>query len=552
MSGRRAIALRERASGEIAASLDSYRATNLDRARPIVRDGSGQRHADDRSRQLARELARDQDRSSGIYRAMVTAFIDMAIGSGVMPRPTTADPAWNAKALRLVLAEFDQLDVEGVDTYSGLQRKWARAIVNDGDQLLVKTKAGKLVTIEADRIDGRPSGLNQYRRVAGGVLLDGRTGERIAYGVCPYDGSGSFVQTTSAQWYPADQVIYTGTSSRKSQVRSLPALVANLDDAERADSLIEAEIITAEQASMIWGFLKDNSGAGAAGGRDPLAEPNLDGSPAFGGRADTGRVKFLDFVAGTLGMIGNREFQQAPVAKPNLNVVEFLRSLFRIFAAELGVPYELALLDVGKLSWSANKALLAFCERRLGVWRGQVFGPLFSAIYRWRVRAWIAAGLLADRDDWSAHEHDWPRPPETDGPDQVTTDKGNLELGKTSLRRLVGAAWKSVLAEQAEEQQVRDALALDRIEAIERRLQELRKDLPGLQSLSWAHVITLGGAITAPGAYLAAAVGKPGEAAPADAPPKTTKPTASPAGDDDKTGDTPADGEGGDDDEAAR
>ncbi len=509
----RAVALRQR-TGFAALDRGSYRSTNPERARTIVRDGAGTRHADDASRRLARELARSLDRDGSVYRAIVTAFLDLVIGKGVMPVPETEDPEWNQKACELFLAEAcgdgssSVLDVEGCDTYAALQRKWARAVVNDGDLLLVKLTTDEIATVEADRVDGRRQGLNARRAVSGGIYYDPLTGRRLEYAVAPY-GSGSMPRPDRAQWYPADQVVYCGTSSRKSQLRSLPALVASLDDAERADSLLEASVITAEQASLIWGFLSDRDNrAGLTGGLDPLAALNADGTTAIGGKSDTGEVRWQDFIAGSLAKLGNREFKQAQTALPNTKVTDFLTALIRIFAAELGVPYELALLDVGKLSWSGNKALLAFSERRHEVWRCQVFGPLFSSIYRWRVARWIQQGKLPQRADWSKHSHAWPRPPEVDGPDQVTTDKGNLALGRTSLHRLVGPQWSQILREQAIEQQLRDQFAVDRIVAVEAAIAAAAAANPTLTRLaavSWPQILTLGGADSAPGAYLAAA-----------------------------------------------
>jgi capsid protein len=465
MASPRAMSIRSKATsspfggyGPMKAAFGSYRSTDLGRARPIIRDGSGDRHVDDYSRRIARELARDLDRSSGLYRSAITAFMDLSIGGGVIPSPTSANHAWNLKVDALVKSEYTDgcaLDMEGTDSMGSLQRKWARSVVNDGDVLLIKSSeaGGKLVTIESDRIEGPKSGDNQYQRTTGGVKCDVQTGQRIGYYVAPYDAAGQNIVAAKAQFFKADEVIFIGTPSRKSQVRSMPALVASLDDAERVESLIESEIISAEQASQLWGVLKDPAGT-ETGGQNPLAPTNGDGSPALGGfpsgpNGGTTNVPFQDFVAGLIGFIGNREFQQIKTERPNLNVTEFAKAVLRIFIAELGVPYEMAMLDVGSLSWSGNKALLSFAERRLQVWRDQVFGPAFSAIYRWRVRSWISQGLLDDVPDWSSHIHNWPLPPATDGPDQVKTDEGNIALGKTNLHRLVGPGWKRVLDERA-------------------------------------------------------------------------------------------------------
>ncbi len=535
MSSPRAQAIRTRAAatkpGQQQFTYGSYRATGLDRARSINRDGSGDRHADDYSRRLARELARDQDRSNGIYRAIITTFIDLVVGAGVMPIPTSKDPEWNKRALDYVTKKLNTVDLEGVDTYGSLQRKWVRAAVNDGDLLLVKLSDGtKLSTIEADRIAGKAPA-NQHVRVHGGIKYKTATGERIEYAVAPYDGSGNFVREASAQWFPAEQVLYCGTSSRKSQMRSLPALVAVLDDSERADSLIESEIISAEQASTIWGWIKDAKGNTAGGSLDPLANANSNGTPAIGGVPDSGgsAITYQDFTAGLLGMLGNREFQQAQTSRPNLNVPEFVRVLMRIFASELGVPVEMTLLDVGRMSWSGNKALLAYCEQRLKVWRG-LFGPLFSDIYKWIIADGITRGLLNEVEDWDSHEHAWPKAPEADGPDQVTTDEGNLRIGRTSLHRLVGPAWEKILREQGLEQRVRDDENVLRVVNAHLFIKKVKEQDPNLADLelTWQQVVTMGGATSAPGAYLGAAAkstdlgqADPNPAAPNPPPAKT-------------------------------
>lgn len=447
--------------GEIKAAFGSYRAADMQRARPITRDGSGDRHADDYQRRITRELARDLDRSSGLYTAAVTAFLDLVIGGGVLPEATTSNKEFNDAVKTLVKFEYldsKALDVEGVDTMPALQRKWARAVVNDGDAALVKYN-GQLQTIESDRIAGPTSGNNQFVRTTSGIKCDVATGKRLGAWIAPYDKAGQNIVAAGAELYQWDAIIWMGSPNRKSQVRSMPALVASLDDAERAESLIESEIISAEQASQIWGFITDPDDT-AAGGPSPLAPLNADGSVALGGMSTGGgstsgtgttNIPFTDFVAGTLGFMGKRTLQQMKTERPNLNVPEFVKAVVRIFIASLGVPYELAFLDVGQLSWSGNKALLAFCERRLQVWREQVFGPAFSDVYRWRVRSWIAKGLLPDIPDWDSHVHHWPLPPATDGPDQVKTDEGNIALGKTNLHRLVGPEWKRILEERAQE-----------------------------------------------------------------------------------------------------
>jgi hypothetical protein len=115
----------------------------------------------------------------------------------------------------------------------------------------------------------------------------------------------------------------------------------------------------------------------------------------------------------------------------------------------------------------------------------------------------IAAGRIPARPDFTEVAWDWPQLP---WPDPIKEEQRNqlaIANGTDSIQRIVGPAWREILREQAEVAQLRDALAISRIGNIQAEIDKLAKQYPNL-ALTWAQVITLAGATSAPGAYLQA------------------------------------------------
>ena len=471
----------------------SYRAAEDTEARSTAPDGSGDVHADTRSRNAARKLSRSMERNAAIYSGQHTALMGFMLGDGSWPRALpmglTQPEAEQLAAAWAIDAQSTAFDAKERDSLPEVLRLWGLAILRDGDVAAVHDGI-TVQAVEADRVVEPPSG--RAKNCAGGIEKD-RIGKHIAYWIADYDSLGR-LNSAHAKRYTADRVTFAANRKRTSQGRGMPVQVSALDDLDRLDSLNEAEIRTAEAASLPLAFLKP--------GPDAVSKPGA----------------IITEAAALVTLPHDHEVITTDFGRPNLNVPEFTRLAMRVISMELGAPLELLMLDLGQLNYAASRSLRNLAEDALGAWRRRIFLPLLTKLWA----AWcLARGIDAPAVEWQ-----WPRLAIHDRGKEADADKQELENGSTSLRRIVGPDRLKILQEQAEEDDERDRLLIDRIDRVQARCDAINKKTP-TAGLHWSAIIAAPGAKSAPGAYLDAA--KP-DAAPAPAPAKDTndEPTTKP------------------------
>lgn len=513
MATARAVAQRNR-SGLVQLAAGSYRSAESDRSRNLrTMGGSGDTHADDRTRRIVRELTRSLERNAHTFAVVHHRWLD---DLGVpMPRFASSNPAWNARMAkrwaRKARMRVGGWDVRQMSTWPELCRHWFGATSRDGDVAAVKVGLGdgQLATIEADCIDGG-RGSNQHQRTEGGITKSS-VGQPVRAWICPRN-AGGYADTTKAEPYEWAAIEFCANRTRPSQTRGLPPLVAGLDDFERGDSLLESTVIQAEQSANVYGAitkirqeLARGTGAGA------LAPVTKSGATAPMDAGASNSEQVPDYVSAARGMLlmlyDDQDFKQIKNENPNLNVPPFMTFLLRLHCLGLSYPYELAFMDIGNLSWSGGKTMITLAREGMKRWREQVFEPFLHGIARWQVQTW-AAGESDTPEDWDAIEWDWPELPWPDPLKEEQTTQAALLNGTTSLRR-VTRHWEAIARERSEEERLRDQLLVERIARIQEQANAWNAKVPGLD-LHWAHIITAGGASTAPGAYLQAAAPQAG------------------------------------------
>ncbi len=459
----------------------SYRATDDTEARSTAPDGSGDVHADTRSRNAARKLSRSMERNAAIYCGQHTALMGFLLGDATWPRPLPMGLG-QAEAETIAVdwandAQSTTFDAKERDSLPELLRLWGLAVLRDGDVAAVHD-GPRIQTVEADRLVEPPIG--RAKNAAGGIEKD-RIGKHIAYWIADYDSLGR-LNPSHAKRYAAGICTFVANRKRTSQGRGMPVQVAALDDIDRLDSLNEAEIRTAEAASLPLAFLKP--------GPDAISKPGA----------------IVTEAAALVTLPQDHDVVPTDFGRPNLNVPEFTRLMMRVISMELGAPLELLLLDLGNLNYAASRSLRNLAEDALGSWRRRIFLPLLT-------RLWIdwckARGIEAPAVEWQ-----WPRLAIHDRGKEADADKQELENGSISLRRIVGPDRLKILQEQAEEDDERDRLLLARIAKVQAQCDAVNAATP-TAALHWSAIIAAPGAKSAPGAYLGEA--KP-DAAPAAQP----------------------------------
>lgn len=462
----------------------SYRAAEDLEGRPTAVDGSGDFHADRKSRNDARRLARSAERNASLYDGPMSQVLNFLLGDGTWPRPLAGglkQPEQEALAKAWATdAATPRFDFRQRDPLSVKLRLFARSYLRDGDVAAVHDGHARALTVEADRLVDPPA--VRGIKTTGGIAKAG-DGSHASYWIAEYDSIGR-LNPAHAKPYPADRVTFVAHRTRDSQVRGVPVQIAGLDDLDRLDSLNESEIRGSEAASLPLALLEPGPNADYSGGNGPII---------------TESAAFLKLPKGWKPTPTN--FQ-----RPNLNVCEFTRLHLRILVMVLGCPLELLMLDLGTLNYAASRSLRNIAEDALGKWRREVLHPLLDRLWS----EWCAdRGIDVPPVEWQ-----WPRLQIHDRNKEAEADRAEIDNKTSSRLRIVGPDRFKILQELHEEDVESDRLLIARIVAAQVLCVAANKADPSTK-LHWSLVISAAGATSAPGAYIQGA--KPVE--PANGPP---------------------------------
>jgi hypothetical protein len=463
----------------VALAAGSYRAVNDPRSRTrIWADGTGDYHLDAHTQRELRTKSRDLERNSHLYDGFLSNWAVYLIGSGPKPLPRSTNAAWAAQASALFAADAAAglLDSRRLLAWPLWLAHLARSVVRDGDAGVWHEGDGSAAILEGDRL--------------GTVTCDDR-GRIVSIGVlAPDQGWFSAPQQSVA----AQTLQLVAWRTRPSQTRGHPALAAGLDDWERIDSLNEAEILTAEAASLPWMVVKRQPGAPAGG---PVAGPGAAAGP--GGRALPTGWQRSD-AANLFVMPQGYDGQAWAPDRPNLNVPAFVIQQLRHLCLPL-LPYEIAFLDVGSLNYAAIRGLGRLARRRLTDFRGLYLLPVINRVWSDWARAQILAKRLPAVADFAAVDWQWDELEIRDREKDATAVERELANGTTTLQGELGPDWQRTVEQTAREERAAHAAAVANILALHQACVAANAANPGLD-LRWSQIAAIGGATTAPGAFL--------------------------------------------------
>jgi capsid protein len=423
-------------AAQLAAYWGSYRAATSPRRRDIVADGSANKHADAYSRQELRKISRDLERNNHFYDGFLSNWTAHLVGpDGPTPAFACAVDDWSHRALDLFRADAEAglLDLTGRMSWPIWVATLARGIARDGESALWQGD-GEAAIIEADRIHA--------------IDTDETTGRLRTLHLAAVDRFGVPQPIGSGGALSAEAYDHLAWRTRAWQLHGVPVCAAGLDDWERLDSLQEAEIISAEAASLPWTVLETKDGQVSMPdlrlpGSDPAV---LDGWQ----RSDAGHI---------MGM--PRGISATPWApdRPNLNVCQFVKMVLRHLCMPL-LPYEVAFLDVENLSYAGTRGLGRLANTRLQIWQSMLQPPLTRLVRRWARKA-QRQGRLPPGD--FALSWRWPKVDIRDREKDATAAKTELETGTTSLAGVVGPDWEEL--QDQRDREARRQILLDRARA---------------------------------------------------------------------------------------
>jgi len=434
--------------GSAAASPQAHYQTNLSRGgfnRPGGRvhgtGGAQWTNATGADLEGLRDQCRALTRDYQVARAIVKTHAAMVVGDGAIIRSTSKDDEWNAEADRL----FNQwaegyggdllgtVDVEGRRTLweicAQIPVEWDEA----GDLLIVRLGEGSeapgtLQLIEAERLGG--SRMDLMRRAAGSVQSANQTidgierspqGRTIRYHVSDWDASGYSKKMATVPIDAGDcMFLINPTDDRVGRVRGEPGLQALVGPIERLENYRERHAIAALIATMFGLIVTSNNPADLQSGQQSTDsnQPN-DGGPGSM-KLDAGGI--YNAPAGTT-------IAQVKPEAPNTNYREYVTFEVMLAAADMGVPYSFALFDASEVSYISARAMGAVAMRRFDAQQASI-ARFVRWVRSWKIRQWMAEGLLTELDDYERADVNLPPAPVFDMGAEVramrTAIEGNL------------------------------------------------------------------------------------------------------------------------------
>lgn len=437
------------------ASLDAmmhYRAGSVNRRSGSVRAVSGD--ADAVATVARRQISlavRDVIRNNAIAERAVQVLVNNIVGTGIEPKLVSEDTdlnyAWPAVCRYL---DSTDVDADGISTLAGIQRMAVRAMVTDGEALVVfpdpltAKSSFQLRVLEADYLDDRLQGraLGSKNSVYDGIEY-GDDGRVVAYHL--YDEHpGSVV------WHPdwkglvssrieASRVIHLYRPDRPGQRRGVSWLAPVLDDLVALADNDEAQLMRQKIAACFAAFWKTDKDAKATGIPSKLAP-------------------------GLIQQIGSED-EVVFASPPDVTGYDdFARIHLRRIAVGLGITYESLTGDLTSVNFSSGRLGRIDMGQNVEAWQwGLVMPVLCQPIGREMLRSHLrdnprsGAALRQARIDWTP-----PPPVIADPKTETQVSVMKIEAGLASrhgeIRRL-GYEPGQIDAEIVKDEETRRSLA---------------------------------------------------------------------------------------------
>lgn len=320
-----------------------------------------------------RELSRDLRRNNGWARRAISVIGSQVIGTGIIPKITTVNPALGpvASAIFERWADDTECDFDGRLNYYGLQALAMDTIVESGEVLIqfVVDNATpgiplRIRVIEPDFLDGTRVEENG-NPVRGGIEFDRMTGRRVAYWLFPkHPGERSpiFSSSRTSIRYSADRLAHIYRVERPQQQRGVPWLCAAIASLKDFDDYEDAVLMQQKIAACFAAFVEDSDvlGGGGVGVGEKDARDNRLES------IEPGLIEYLE--------PGKKISFATPPSIPNQET--FSSGNLRRIAAAVSISYEDMTGDYTKTNYSsARMARIAnwpIVER----WRWLMFIPM--------------------------------------------------------------------------------------------------------------------------------------------------------------------------------
>jgi lambda family phage portal protein len=459
-----------------------------------VSSGSADADLDGDTLGTLRDRSRDRWRNDGLAAACVQALVDNIVGVGFRPAlrldhqrlGITSDQArelerqahavwseWCTSADATNRLHMDELQALVLTSALVSGDVFVQPIMVSDARLAARYEL-KLQIVEGDRVE-TPYGMPNTEQIRNGIVLGAR-GQPVAYYVHtghPGDDGTILATQREANRYRRiaahnaagrPNLLHVYYQERPGQSRGRPFLSPVLDLFKDLDDYREAELVAAQVGACFAAFIK----------RTNPFDASLQAA-AFDSPQQPGRQREQDLSPGSIYYLDpSEDVSFGNPTHPGGQFDAFVRSVKQSVTSGIGLPYEVAVRDFSRTTYSSARA--AFVEAR----------RMFARRQRWLTRSWLqpvwrmlleeaylrglwdAPRFYDDPHAWTNTQWITPGWGWVDPLKEAQAEKVKLEMGVTTRSKIVastdGDNWHDVaqqaVAEEVFERDIREQAGL--------------------------------------------------------------------------------------------
>lgn len=413
-----------------------------------------------------RNRARDASRNDWAGRAIPARWAANLVGTGIIARPKTKDPALKSMLVALWDDWLEVCDADGVLDGYGMQNMIARNWIEAGE-VFIRLRPRfpedglpvplQVQVLEADMVPPVDMTAPNGNDIVQGIEFNA-FGQRVAYWMLrnhPGDGAGDTATTVRV---PADSVLHIYEPSRPGQLRGVSDLAPILARLRGVGDFDDAVLERQKIANLFTAFLEKAPSTG-----DATLDP-VTGKPIVSDHDGTPMAAMEPGTVQELLPGESIKFGDPPDA--GAGYTDFTRGQYQGVAAGTGLPYELLTGDLRDVSDRALRVILNEFRRHCQQRQWHILIPQFCRKVR---NAWadaaVIAGVLTGAEGREARRVTWvPQGWAYIHPTQdVQAQQIAVESGFTSRARIIterGDDPEEIDLERAEDENREDLLGL--------------------------------------------------------------------------------------------
>lgn len=405
-------------------------------------------------RDTVRARARDLERNSDMFNAVIGAFKRNVIGGGYTVQAKTGDEELNTRLEKLWArwSKRQNCDVTGTQNFDGIIRMCVVRKKVDGGILICKRYTERaflplqLQLFEVDELDvSQVQPHREGNKVVGGIEYD-RFNRPEGYHIRQYDIDGNTAM--QSVFIDAKYVFFYFGKKRPSQIREISDMSPSIGRIRDMNEFMEAVSVKERVIACLSVFIKRIMPPAGGYGRTQGGTPEREHS--YQGKTLTpGMIKELN---------AGDEIQVVNPTGQGTDAASYIKLQERLTGAGVGISYEASSRDMSETNYSSARQAIIEDEYTYAE-EIELLEELLDEIYESFVIACVLAGAVDISDFWENKEtylsHIWVRAPKKwiDPLKEANANRIAIQTGQKGFKEVAaeqGKDWKDVIDDIAE------------------------------------------------------------------------------------------------------